>query len=110
MKRKRIEKLFDELKKSGKMPKGFTASYIYFNNIKEKIATLVIKKWHELWLDSDCKLTSKQYAKMLGVSKRKLLRIETLKYDITLKDICNICEKLNVVPKFELIKRGDEEC
>lgn len=47
-----------------------------------------------------------EFAKFLGMSKRKLRKIEDGGYNFTIRDVSVICSKLNMTPTLEL--KGNE--
>lgn len=51
------------------------------------------------------KMTQKEFAKLIGVPKRKVVEYENGDYDFTVKELCNISTKLGI--KFNIIFEDD---
>lgn len=51
------------------------------------------------------KMTQKEFAKLIGVPKRKVVKYENGDYDFTVKELCNISTKLGI--KFNIIFEDD---
>lgn len=79
-----------------KLTSEMSASKLYYYDILYTLSTTVLENRLKR------EMTQKDFAKLLGVSQAMISKYESGDYNFTVKQICTICEKLDLNPNLSL--------
>ena len=79
-----------------KLTSEMSASKLYYYDILYTLSTTVLENRLKR------EMTQKVFAKLLGVSQAMISKYESGDYNFTVKQICKICEKLDLNPNLSL--------
>jgi putative transcriptional regulator len=79
-----------------KLTSEMSASKLYYYDILYTLSTTVLENRLKR------EMTQKDFAKLLGVSQAMISKYESGDYNFTVKQICKICEKLDLNPNLSL--------
>lgn len=86
-----------------KLTSEMSASKLYYYDILYTLSTTVLENRLKR------EMTQKDFAKLLGISQAMVSKYESGDYNFTVKQICKICEKLNLSPDLSLSNLNTSE-